>query len=80
LSFGPSQAPPKTSTTKLLLSISELYKSGQINQDERAVLKNLALKHDKTIICALRAFEVDNDWEEFMDTLKKVYTIHSVSA
>jgi hypothetical protein len=57
---------------KLLLHISKLFKSGVVDSAQRETLKMLALKEEKRIVAALKAFEAENDMSEFIDTLKHI--------
>lgn len=63
---------PQTTVGKLLLHISQLFKSGVFDTTQRDILKTLTLKEEKQIIATLKAFEVDNDFNEYVDTLKLI--------
>jgi len=71
---GLSSAPQGTqsSTTKLLLLIALTFKQGRISNEEKGRLKDLTLRKDGLVLAALEVFEIDQDLEEFVDTVKRI--------
>jgi len=65
-----SQNTNVTEVAGMLVAVIELFKSRQIDLNQKAKLKTLALVKDRRIVAAYKTFAVDHDLNEFVDTLK----------
>jgi len=63
-----TQSPP----TKLLLLIALTFKQGRISNDEKGKLKDLTLGGHLLLVAALDVFEIDQDLDEWVDTVKRI--------
>jgi hypothetical protein len=59
-------------STKLLLLVALLFKQNRLSQDERGKLKDLIIVRNDMVFAALEVFELDQDLDELVDTLKRV--------
>eukprot|EP01124_Arcella_intermedia_P019949 TRINITY_DN2731_c2_g1_i1.p1 TRINITY_DN2731_c2_g1~~TRINITY_DN2731_c2_g1_i1.p1 ORF type:complete len:192 (-),score=58.48 TRINITY_DN2731_c2_g1_i1:52-627(-) len=71
----PPSAPTQSPITKLLLLLSLTFKQGKISTADKDTLKPLILQSNQLILSALEVFEIDQDLEEFIDTLKRICKI-----
>jgi len=62
----------KAATTKLLLLIALCYKKNDISDSEKGNLKDLVISGNPLVFSALDVFEIDQDLEELVDTLKRI--------
>ena len=62
--------PTPSPITKNILLLSQLYKEELITLEERRTIKELVLKEDEMIQSCFDAFEIDNDKEELLDSLR----------
>eukprot|EP01130_Rhizamoeba_saxonica_P010233 TRINITY_DN418_c1_g1_i3.p1 TRINITY_DN418_c1_g1~~TRINITY_DN418_c1_g1_i3.p1 ORF type:complete len:752 (-),score=143.16 TRINITY_DN418_c1_g1_i3:80-2311(-) len=67
----PSNINLKT-TSKLLLLVSLCSKKGDITDSEKSKLKDLILERNELVHSALEVFEIDHDYYELTDTLRRV--------
>lgn len=58
--------------TKLLLLIALCSKQGSISMDEKGKLKDLVISGSPVLLSALEVFEIDQDLEELVDTLRRI--------
>jgi len=58
--------------TKLLLLVSLAFKKGSISVEEKGKLKDHIITNNPLLLSALEVFEIDQDFEELIDTLKRV--------
>ena len=67
---APTPIPTQSPITKNILLLSHLYKEELITLEERRTIKELVLKEDEMIQSCFDAFEIDNDKEELVDSLR----------
>jgi ankyrin repeat protein len=66
-------------TTQLLSTISQMHKTKQISDKDKIALKTLAMKQDRTLLSALRAFQHDHVSLAFGNTLRQIASYASSS-
>jgi len=54
-----------------------IFKQGRISNEEKGKLKDLTLRKDGLVEAALEVFEIDQDLEEFVDTVKRICKLGS---
>eukprot|EP01122_Echinamoeba_exundans_P015092 TRINITY_DN7025_c1_g1_i1.p1 TRINITY_DN7025_c1_g1~~TRINITY_DN7025_c1_g1_i1.p1 ORF type:complete len:798 (+),score=227.94 TRINITY_DN7025_c1_g1_i1:99-2492(+) len=59
-------------TTKILLLLALLYKQGRLTADERGKLKDMVITRNEAVFAGLEVFELDQDLDELVDTLKRI--------
>jgi len=64
--------PTKSPVTKLLLVVSMAFKKGMITEQEKGKLKDLIILGNPILNSSLEVFEIDQDFDEFIDTLKRI--------
>ena len=63
---------PQSDVSKLLLLIATLSRKGLINDQERQQLKDFVIQRKGSLVSALEVFEIEHDFEELADTLKRI--------
>ena len=63
---------PESDTAKLLLLVSKLCRDNLLTSDEKSQIKNLILRRNAAIISALEVFEIEKDFHELADSLKRI--------
>lgn len=61
---------PKSRT--LLSIISKMYKDNHINLEQRSVLKDMIIDHDKNLIEILNEYEISNDSKRLYENIIKI--------
>ncbi len=67
-----SRSVQRTRYAIALKAAARLASSGQISHEEKGVLKELILDHDKRIFGAIEVYELDRDAAELLDSLYRV--------
>jgi hypothetical protein len=62
----------KSTVTKLLLLVSLASKKGNLTIQEKGKLKDLIIMGNPLLTSALEVFEIDQDFEELIDTFKRI--------
>lgn len=68
----PVAIPPQSNVSKMLLLLARMGKEGLITSAEKGQLKDKVIARDYAVISALQVFEVDRDFNELADTLKRI--------
>ena len=63
---------PQSFVSKLLLLVARMHSENMISASERDTLKDLVLRKDPGVFAALEVFEVEHDFAELADTLRRV--------
>ena len=67
-------------TTQLLVTISQMHKAKQLTDSARHVLKTLALRKERTLFAALKAFQQDHVSLVFGNTLQLIAKVNANQA
>ena len=63
---------PHSDVSKLLLLVSKLFRDNLITENEKSELKKLIIRRNSNIMSALEVFEVERDFQELADSLKRI--------
>ena len=70
--------PPQSKIAKMLLILTKLSKSNLITTSQKAQLKLLVMQQNESVFSALEVFEIENDWNEFADTLIQILALNKI--
>jgi len=62
-------------TAKLLLLLALFHKQGKLSAADKGALKDRVLRQDALVTAALEVFEIDQDLDELLDTLRRLLAL-----
>lgn len=61
-------------TSRFMVLLSQLFKEGRVDRDDRGALKELLLVEDSVVFGAFEAHELEPDLDDLVDTLRRYLT------